>query len=80
MSEIDDIKSKFDGLFTKDLLASISFFVEGIELYDVSSKVGNPRAHLVFKIAICRILREKNCSREKFLLKRQNYGLSGGIR
>ncbi|KAL9965391.1 hypothetical protein ACROYT_G029188 [Oculina patagonica] len=34
--EIDDIKSKLDGLSRKDLLASISFFEEGIEfLYEV---------------------------------------------
>ena len=37
--EIDDIKSKLDGLSRKDLLASISFFVEGIELlYEVFDK------------------------------------------
>ena len=30
--EIDDIKSKLDGLSRKDLLASVSFFQEGIEL------------------------------------------------
>ena len=30
--EIDDIKSKLDELSRKDLLASISFFEEGIEL------------------------------------------------
>ena len=36
VSEIDDIKSKLDGLSRKDLLASISFFEEGIELlYEV---------------------------------------------
>ena len=44
--EIDDIKSKLDGLSRKDLLASISFFEEGIELlYKVfdqaRSKSGN---------------------------------------
>ncbi|KAL9966902.1 hypothetical protein ACROYT_G025041 [Oculina patagonica] len=34
--EIDDIKSKLDGISRKDLLASISFFKEGIvTLYDV---------------------------------------------
>ena len=34
--EIDDIKSKLDGLSRKDLLVSISFFKEGIELlYEV---------------------------------------------
>ena len=34
--EVDDIKSKLDGLSSKDLLASISFFSEGIEyLYEV---------------------------------------------
>ena len=32
MREIDDMKSKLDGLSKKDLLASISFFREGIEL------------------------------------------------
>ncbi|KAL9966887.1 hypothetical protein ACROYT_G025024 [Oculina patagonica] len=37
--EIDDIKSKLDGLSRKDLLASISFFEEGIELlYKVFEK------------------------------------------
>ena len=32
MREIDDVKSKLDGLSRKDLLASIGFFREGIEL------------------------------------------------
>ena len=32
MREIDDMKSKLDGLSRRDLLASISFFREGIEL------------------------------------------------
>ena len=37
--EIDDIKSKLDGLSKKGLLASISFFEEGIELlYEVFGK------------------------------------------
>ena len=37
--EIDDIKSKLDGLSRKDLQASISFFEEGIELlYEVFDK------------------------------------------
>ncbi|XP_078378709.1 uncharacterized protein LOC144661753 [Oculina patagonica] len=37
--EIDDIKSKLEGLSRKDLLASISFFEEGIELlYEVFDK------------------------------------------
>ena len=37
--EIDEIKSKLDGLSRKDLLASISFFEEGIELlYDLFDK------------------------------------------
>ena len=37
--EIDDIKSKLDGLSRKDLVASISFFEEGIELlYDLFDK------------------------------------------
>ena len=34
--EINDVKSKLDGLARKDLLASISFFKEGIQLlYEV---------------------------------------------
>jgi len=38
--EIDDIKSKLDGLSRKDLLASVSFLEEGIELlYEVFDKV-----------------------------------------
>ena len=42
--EIDDIKSKLDGLSRKDLLASISFFEEGIGLlYNVLDK-GAPRS------------------------------------
>ena len=37
--EIDDVKSKLDGLSRKDLLASIIFFKEGIELlYEVFDK------------------------------------------
>ena len=37
--EIDDVKKKLDGLSRKDLLASISFFEEGIELlYEVFDK------------------------------------------
>ena len=37
--EIDDIKSKLDGLSKKDLLASINFFEHGIELlYDLFDK------------------------------------------
>jgi len=40
--EIDDIRSKLDGLSRKDLLTSISFFVEGIELlYEVFHKAGS---------------------------------------
>ena len=36
MREIDDLKSKLDGLSRKDLLASMSFFREGVELlYEV---------------------------------------------
>ena len=36
MREIDDMRSKLDGLSRKDLLASISFFREGVELlYEV---------------------------------------------
>ena len=40
--EIDDIKSKLDGLARKDLLASMSFFREGIELlYEVFQKASH---------------------------------------
>ena len=42
--EIDDIKSKLEGLSRKELLASISFFKEGIELlYEVFDKA-RPRS------------------------------------
>ena len=42
--EIDDIKSKLDGLARKDLLASMSFFKEGIELlYEVFQRA-SPRS------------------------------------
>ncbi|XP_078378073.1 uncharacterized protein LOC144661250 [Oculina patagonica] len=43
--EIDDVKSKLDGLSRKDLLASISFFEEGIELlYKVFDKARSGRS------------------------------------
>jgi len=42
--EIDDIKSKLDGLSRKDLLASVSFFEEGIELlYEMFDKARSRR-------------------------------------
>ena len=44
--EIDDIKSKLDGLSKKDLLASISFFEEGIVLlYNVLDKARSRSEH-----------------------------------
>ena len=44
--EIDDIKSKLDGLSKKDLEASISFFEEGIEfLYDFFVKARSRSEH-----------------------------------
>ena len=44
--EIDDIKSKLDGLSRKDLLASISFFEEGIGLlYNVLDKARSRSDH-----------------------------------
>ena len=44
--EIDDIKSQLKGLARKDLLASISFFKEGIELlYEVFDKARRRREH-----------------------------------
>ena len=42
MREIDDMKSKLDGLSRKDLLASIGFFREGIELlYEAFEETGS---------------------------------------
>ena len=44
--EIDDMKSKLDGLSRKDLLASISFFEEGIKLlYEVFGKAKSRSEH-----------------------------------
>ena len=46
--EIDDVKSKLDGLSRKDLLASIIFFREGIELlYEVFDKAGSSSEYSV---------------------------------
>ena len=48
--EIDDIKSQLKGLARKDLLASISFFKEGIELlYEVFDKARRKREHSTIK-------------------------------
>ena len=48
--EIDDIKSQLKGLARKDLLASISFFKEGIELlYEVFGKARRKREHGTIK-------------------------------
>ena len=48
--EIDDIKSQLKGLARKDLLASISFFKEGIELlYEVFGKARSRREHGTIK-------------------------------
>ena len=48
--EIDDIKSQLKGLARKDLLASISFFKEGIELlYEVFGKALRRREHGTIK-------------------------------
>ena len=48
--EIDDIKSQLKGLARKDLLASISFFKEGIELlYEVFDKARQEREHGTIK-------------------------------
>ena len=65
--EIDDIKSKLDGLSRKDLLASISFFKEGIELlYDVFDKArsgsengaGTSQAACAEKFSLAKALRK----------------------
>ena len=48
--EIDEIKSQLKGLTRKDLLASISFFKEGIELlYEVFDKARQEREHGTIK-------------------------------
>ena len=48
--EIDDIKSQLKGLARKNLLASISFFKEGIELlYEVFGKARRKREHGTIK-------------------------------
>ena len=48
--EIDDIKSQLKGLARKDLLASISFFKEGIELlYEAFGKARRRREHGTIK-------------------------------
>ena len=48
--EIDDIKSQLKGLARKDLLASISFFKEGIELlYEAFGKARRKREHGTIK-------------------------------
>ena len=48
--EIDDIKSQLKGLARKDLLASISFFKEGIELlYEVFGKARRKKEHGTIK-------------------------------
>ena len=50
--EIDEIKSKLDGLARKDLLASISLFKEGIELlYEVFESVRSSSEHRAVEAA-----------------------------
>ena len=50
--EIDEIKSKLDGLARKDLLASISLFKEGIELlYDVFESARSSSEHRAIEAA-----------------------------
>ena len=50
--EIDEIKSKLDGLARKDLLASISLFKEGIELlYDVFESARSSTEHRAIEAA-----------------------------
>ena len=50
--EIDEIKSKLDGLARKDLLASISLFKEGIELlYDVFESARSSNEHRAVEAA-----------------------------
>ena len=43
--ELDDIKSKLDGLSRKDLLASLSFFKEGVTRFYISLETSGGSRH-----------------------------------
>ena len=63
--EIDEIKSKLDGLARKDLLASISLFKEGIELlYDVFQSVRSSSEHLPIAAAATACVEQFDIAKE----------------
>ena len=63
--EIDEIKSKLDGLARKDLLASISLFKEGIELlYDVFESARSSSEHLPIAAAATACVEQFDIAKE----------------
>ena len=63
--EIDEIKSKLDGLARKDLLASISLFKEGIELlYDVFESARSSSEHLAIAAAATACVEQFDIAKE----------------
>ena len=63
--EIDEIKSKLDGLARKDLLASISLFKEGIELlYDVFQSARSSSEHLPIAAAATACVEQFDIAKE----------------
>ena len=63
--EIDEIKSKLDGLARKDLLASISLFKEGIELlYDVFESARSSSEHRAIAAAATACVEQFDIAKE----------------
>ena len=63
--EIDEIKSKLDGLARKDLLASISLFKEGIELlYDVFESARSSSEHQPIEAAATACVEQFDIAKE----------------
>ena len=63
--EIDEIKSKLDGLARKDLLASISLFKEGIELlYDVFESARSSTEHRAIEAAATACVEQFDIAKE----------------
>ena len=63
--EIDEIKSKLDGLARRDLLASISLFKEGIELlYDVFQSARSSSEHLPIAAAATACVEQFDIAKE----------------
>ena len=69
--EIDEIKSKLDGLARKDLLASISLFKEGIELlYDVFESARSSNEHRAVEAAATACVEPFDIAKEMRKLQR----------